>query len=92
MLEIKIGGMIYTFEDDWKVIEWMDANANALNEQPAIDAAPVVHGRWEDACDGAGAVCSVCRCDFCTIIYPTENFNYCPNCGARMRGGEGHGL
>ena len=32
MVEIKISGMIYTFEDDWKVIEWLDANADAARE------------------------------------------------------------
>ena len=32
MVEIKIGGMVYTFEDDWKVIEWLDANADDVRE------------------------------------------------------------
>lgn len=55
---------------------------------PTIDAAPVRHGRWIESDDGDGAVCSQCGCDFCTMIYPAENFNYCPNCGARMDGGD----
>ena len=42
------------------------------------------HGRWEEASDGDGIVCPFCRTDFCTIIYDTEYFNYCPNCGAKM--------
>ena len=53
---------------------------------PNADVAPVRHGRWEEASDGDGIVCPFCRTDFCTIIYDTEYFNYCPNCGAKMDG------
>ena len=55
-----------------------------LLSMPAADVAPVRHGRWEEASDGDGIVCPFCRTDFCTIIYDTEYFNYCPNCGAKM--------
>ena len=58
---------------------------------PNADVAPVRHGRWEEASDGDGIVCPFCRTDFCTIIYDTEHFNYCPNCGAKMDGGIGNG-
>ena len=51
---------------------------------PNADVVPVRHGRWEEASDGDGIVCPFCRTDFCTIIYDTECFNYCPNCGAKM--------
>ncbi len=54
---------------------------------PAADVVPVVHGRWEEADDGDGVVCSLCGTDFCTIIHDTDNFLYCPNCGAKMDGG-----
>ena len=55
-----------------------------LLSMPTADVAPVLHGRWEEASDGDGIVCPFCRTDFCTIIYDTEYFNYCPNCGAKM--------
>ena len=55
-----------------------------IEDMPTADVAPVVHGRWEEASDGDGIVCPFCRTDFCTIIYDTEYFNYCPNCGAKM--------
>ena len=58
---------------------------------PNADVAPIVHGRWEEASDGDGIVCPFCRTDFCTIIYDTEYFNYCPNCGAKMDGGIDNG-
>ena len=59
----------------------------AILKIQAADVAPVRHGRWEEASDGDGIVCPSCRTDFCTIIYDTEHFNYCPNCGAKMDGG-----
>lgn len=67
----------YSREDAADCIRYMDAD----------DVAPVRHGRWEEASDGDGIVCPFCRTDFCTIIYDTEHFNYCPNCGAKMDGG-----
>ena len=62
--------------------------SDRLKKAPTIEAKPVVHGRWEEASDGDGIVCPFCRTDFCTIIYDTEYFNYCPNCGAKMDGQE----
>ena len=59
----------------------------AILKIQAADVAPVRHGRWEEASDGDGIVCPFCRTDFCTIIYDTEYFNYCPNCGAKLDGG-----
>ena len=32
MLEIEVNGLVYIFEDDWKVIEWLDANADDMRE------------------------------------------------------------
>ena len=58
--------------------------SDRLKKAPTIEAKPVVHGRWEEASDGDGIVCPFCRTDFCTIIYDTEYFNYCPSCGAKM--------
>ena len=68
---------------------------------PAVDAAPVAHGRWieietEDAYDFAGiktwalkARCSECDFVMKFIEAHTGQYIYCPNCGARMDGGEG---
>ena len=74
--------------EDWE----FDVVVNYLARAATIDAVPVVHGRWEEADDGDGVVCSVCREDFCTIYLETERFNYCPNCGARMDGGANDGI
>lgn len=57
-----------------------------VDDIPAADVAPVVHGRWiqVDA--------TKCRCSHCDIIalialYPHGDKNFCPNCGAKMDGG-----
>lgn len=66
--------------DLWSVEDW-------LNNQPTIDAAPIVHGRWLDG------FCTNCACeapDFITYVgcelYEWEPTPYCPNCGAKMDG------
>ena len=51
---------------------------------PAADVVEVRRGKWVEADDGDGVVCSVCGEDFCTIIHETDRFKYCPNCGCRM--------
>lgn len=39
---------------------------------------------WELASDGDGCICPVCKTDFCLLIYPTEMFKHCPNCGVKL--------
>ena len=57
-----------------------------LDEAPTADAVEVVHGRWywkpsgEKRCT---LTCSVCESQDGT----SESYNYCPNCGAKMDGG-----
>lgn len=58
-----------------------------IDESVPVDAVEVVHGRWILADDGDGDVCSACGTDFCNLIYETGNWNYCPNCGVPMDGG-----
>lgn len=74
-----------------------------MEEAPAVDAAPVVHGRWIETqipanTTGHGGVgqdkkkgwlCSNCRCAFDAELLWCDH--YCPNCGAKMDGGERDG-
>lgn len=58
-----------------------------------LGQAPVKHGKWQstdDGWDGIYYVCSECGCPWTLIDgTPYDNgMNYCPNCGARMKGGE----
>ena len=68
-----------------------------IADAPAVDAAPVVHARWEqrDEFDKYENTytCSVCDEPLVLICgTPAENHMfYCPNCGARMDGRQGDG-
>ena len=64
----------------------VEAVMHFIKRCKTVDAVEVVHGRWVEADDGDGVICSVCREDFCTIIHETDRYNYCPNCGAKMDG------
>lgn len=68
--------------------------ATTVHEAPAVDAAPVVHGRWEIRNDGtygrARAYCTACgKHSGIGGIRSNQLKPYCPNCGAKMDGGEG---
>ena len=57
-----------------------------LNQFPVADVAPVRHGRWvkkEKYTFGIMYDCSLCENRILDNGHP---WNYCPNCGADMRG------
>ena len=57
-----------------------------INEQPTVDATPVLHGRW--IVENKESIrCSECCFNRATIKMPMD---YCPNCGAKMDG-DGNG-
>lgn len=64
-----------------------------IDDAPAADVAPVVHGRWDDSGrytfpGGAIAVrCTECGCALTASEYHLQNWYYCPVCGAKMDGG-----
>ena len=63
-----------------------DCIARDISELPAADVAEVVHGRWVASHD------EFCQCSLCKYpVYAAWNTtNYCPNCGAKMDGGNGN--
>lgn len=64
-----------------------------LESLTAVDAVPVVHGRWvpdtwrgnDIMSGGSMATCSECGKGW----LDTRRMRFCPNCGAKMDGGEG---
>ena len=59
-----------------------------LNQFPAADVVPVVHGRWIGAplCGNDNCKCSECgsRHDIHANLRGKITQKYCPNCGAKM--------
>ena len=61
-----------------------------LNQFPAADVVPVVHGKWLEWFPGDCALIMtgeemLYRCSSCNAKYAdAEEYKYCPNCGAKM--------
>ena len=66
-------------------------NLQSISDIPGADVAPVVHGRWEWlgpnrlVTNCMGGTCSACKVRSKYIV----NTMLCPNCGAKMDGGDG---
>ena len=58
-----------------------------IDNAPTIDVAPVKHGHWIQV-DKNKRECSNCGIIVLIAVYPHGDKNYCPNCGARMDGGD----
>ena len=67
------------YEQGW------DEALSYIEKISAADVAPVVHGRWIMHDDEFGLTC---ECSVCHIETMGDG-NYCPNCGAKMDGGNG---
>lgn len=73
-----------------------------VHYMPAADVAPVVHGRWEWFDEETGTPFTGYerewgwRCSYCGEELPDDyddpddspTFRFCPNCGAKMDGGD----
>ena len=62
-----------------------------IEQAPTADVAPVKHGKWAKANNREKSYlynCSACgkTAYFCGVKC---DYNYCPNCGAKMDGGKG---
>lgn len=68
-------------EKNGRIPLWLD---EILMECKTVEVAPVVHGKWDDSFDGITPVCSVCKRTHHSVIRTPD---YCPNCGAKMDGG-----
>ena len=71
---------------------YFEKAAQMLEKLPVADVAPVVHGQWIE--DHDYLKCPECgvmvKWDF--TFFDIGNWNYCPNCGAKMdieNGGDG---
>ena len=66
----------------------LEKEAKRVSAIPAADVAPVVHGQWIE--DHDYLKCPECgvmvKWDF--TFFDIGNWNYCPNCGAKMDGSD----
>lgn len=70
------------FQCGWAEIEAVQSDY--IERLPAADVVPVVHGKWGD--NGiAGSM--LVKCSVCGFDCGANSFSYCPNCGAKMDGG-----
>lgn len=79
-------------QDEMHIISGCHMLCEMIEDAPTIDEVSVVHGRWYDpyAHDFSAKdmvyCCSRCNAAVFKTFSPTMNF--CPNCGAKMDGGE----
>ena len=70
---------------------YFEKAAQMLEKLPAADVAPVVHGRWEYDLPTINTYGQL-RCSICNwwTLDPSvdRSYSYCPNCGAKMDGGD----
>ena len=84
--------------DFQKAPTWNDA-VNIVENFPPADVRPVVRGRWEVSDDSCWHICSECGAEIDASVgllcyvgdYEVRQHNFCPNCGADMRGGDADG-
>ena len=76
---------------------WADGYDKAIDlaygmaeNAPAIDAAPVVHGRWIFNQEQWTWDCTNCK-GWVGSGVRISRYEYCPNCGAKMDGGNDNG-
>ncbi len=65
-----------------------------LEDMPAADVVPVRHGKWKKIGEwGRSYRCNRCGnfLDFDGVDIGRGDANFCPNCGAKMDGGESDG-
>ena len=70
-----------------------------IEDAPTVEAEPVVHGRWNtEKCDHVPWRLKnpekwvICKCSVCGYSNGRKKSNYCPNCGAKMDGGNEDGV
>ena len=84
------------YKEDVLAMSWLSDECEVVSvydieELHVVDAAPVVHGRWEDKPTGRygkwQSWCSACgQHSGIGGIESNRHRAYCPNCGAKMEG------
>lgn len=77
--------------DNYAFTEYSDYSnvIDMIDYAPTADVQEVKHGRWIETNDDTMKRCTECDVIHLIAQYPHGNANYCPNCGAKMDGGDG---
>lgn len=82
----------YVYQSDMATTIALGIAETWIKDAPTVDAAPARHGLWEEKMEHAGYVC----CSVCHDCYVEKEWllnlkwGWCPQCGARMDGGDNH--
>ena len=75
-------------------LPWEEETEGLVNSLTTVDAVEVVHGRWEEDKPPEhhifAGVNVIYRCSECNNRF-IHDTHYCPNCGAKMDGGNDYG-
>ena len=79
------------YDNEFQTFCPLDEVSAVIAAVPTIDAAPVRRGEWERynlTALGTGIEWYRLRCSECKLmpVGDVRNWNFCPNCGADMRG------
>ena len=80
-------GKGYVYGTDREKYDAWDEIIDALENIPAADVAPVVHGRWGTGRFNLETGNYEEQCTLCRNFSKEYGKPYCPNCGAKMDGG-----
>jgi len=81
---LKVIDALDDISDAWGCAIPMHTIKEKIKEIPAADVRPVVRARWNTV------KYPLYECSNCGAVYQDVGygFNFCPNCGADMRGGQ----
>ena len=79
-LKKAVNGRSTHWLNDWSTLGVLAV----IDEQPTIDAVPVVHGEWEYKPNIYICECTACR-KYWIPNGDKYEYHYCPNCGAKMK-------
>lgn len=85
-------GAMWDYEAHHYAGECLRDCKEAIENIPAADVAPVVHGRWVSVAGKRDRICSRCLRNepYKNADDNAEVFEFCPHCGAKMDGGADH--
>lgn len=69
------------YEETGIMTEFRSDYETLVDEQPTVDAQPVVHGKWENV---NPVEVPLYRCSVCGHTPTVIKTNFCSDCGARM--------